>query len=100
LAAQGGLVVDEEVRQALAGDRVGASARTWQRRYRRTVGLTSRQVAQLHRAQHAYVLLQGGVPPAEAAVVAGFADQPHLTRALRMIRGLTPAAIIAAHHAR
>lgn len=100
VAADGGLVADEDIAEALAGDRTGASARTWQRRYRRTVGLTSSQVAQLRRAQHAFVLLQGGASPAEAAAVAGFADQPHLTRALRMIRGLTPAAIIAAHGAR
>lgn len=97
LAACGALLVDGEVRRALAGDRAGASERTWQRRYRRTVGLTSQQVEQLHRAEHAYVLLQQGVAPAEAAVEAGFADQPHLTRALRLIQGRTPAAIIAAH---
>ena len=97
LAEQGGLLVDEEIRRALLGERVGASERTWQRRYRRTVGMTSQQIDQLRRAQRAYVLLQTGLSPAEAASEAGFADQPHLTRALRLIRGQTPAAIIAAH---
>lgn len=100
LAERGGLLVDEEVRKALDGDRIGASARTWQRRYRRTVGLTAGQVEQLHRAQHGYLLLQSGHTPAEAAAGAGFADQPHLTRALRLIRGQTPAAIIAAQRRR
>ncbi|MGU3503102.1 helix-turn-helix domain-containing protein [Mycobacterium sp. C31M] len=100
LAEHGGLLVDEEVRKALDGDRIGASARTWQRRYRRTVGLTAGQVEQLHRAQLGYLLLQSGHTPAEAAAGAGFADQPHLTRALRLIRGQTPAAIIAAQRRR
>lgn len=102
LAEHGGLLVDVEVGKALAGDRIGASKRTWQRRYRRTVGLTARQIDQLRRAQHGYFLLQTGHSPAEAAAAAGFSDQPHLTRALRLIRGQTPAAIIAAqirrHH--
>jgi AraC-like DNA-binding protein len=97
LAERGGLLVDEEIRRALLGERVGASERTWQRRYRRTVGITSQQIDQLRRAQRAYVLLQTGLTPAEAAAEAGFADQPHLTRALRLIRGQTPAAIISAH---
>ena len=100
LATDGGLLVDEDIRRALSGDRVGAGDRTWQRRYRRTAGLTRRQVDQLRRAQHAYVLLQQGVSPAATAAQAGFADQPHLTRALRLIRGQTPAAIIAAHQRR
>lgn len=96
LAERGGLLVDEEIRRALLGERVGASERTWQRRYRRTVGMTSQQIDQLRRAQRAYVLLQTGLSPAEAAAEAGFADQSHLTRALRLIRGQTPAAIISA----
>lgn len=100
LAENGGLLVDEEVRKALNGDRIGASERTWQRRYRRTVGLTAQQIDQLHRAQHGYFLLQTGHSPAEAAAGAGFADQPHLTRSLRLIRGQTPAAIIAAQRRR
>jgi len=100
LARRGGLVVDDEIYQALAGDRVGASDRTWQRRYRRTVGLTGSQVALVRRVELAYVLLQNGLPPAEAAAEAGFADQSHLTRSLRLVRGLTPAAIIARHQGR
>lgn len=100
LAEHCGLLVDEEIRKALDGDRSGASERTWQRRYRRTVGLTAQQIDQLHRAQHGYFLLQTGHSPAEAAAGAGFADQPHLTRALRLIRGQTPAAIIAAQSRR
>lgn len=100
LVDAGTLRIDGGIRAALAGDRTGATDRTWQRRFRRVVGLTSSQVRQLARAQHAYVLLQSGLSPAEAAVNAGFSDQAHLTRSLRMIRGQTPAAIVAAHLSR
>ncbi|MGF6822635.1 AraC-like DNA-binding protein [Microbacterium sp. ZKA21] len=100
LVDAGTLRIDDGIRAALAGDRTGATDRTWQRRFRRVVGLTSAQVRQLARAQHAYVLLQSGLSPTEAASTAGFSDQAHLTRSLRMIRGQTPAAIVAAHLAR
>lgn len=96
LVAAGGLVVHEDVRRALSGERRGASQRTWQRRFSRNVGLTSRQIDQLRRVENGYLLLQSGSSPAEAAIDAGFADQAHFTRALRMIRGQTPAAVIAA----
>lgn len=40
--------------------------------------------------------LRAGRSPAEAAVVAGFADQAHLTRRMREMLGLTPAAVLPA----
>ncbi|GAB3811230.1 helix-turn-helix domain-containing protein [Micromonospora zhanjiangensis] len=97
LLAVGVLVADEDVRRALGGDYSGLARRTWQRKFREVTGLSPSQVKQLRRARHAYVLLQSGMPAAEAAAVAGFADQPHLTRSLRRIRNETPARIIAAH---
>ncbi|MDO5677062.1 MAG: helix-turn-helix domain-containing protein [Propionibacteriaceae bacterium] len=98
--ADGALVVDDETAAALAGDRTGATARTWQRRFRRTVGLTAANVEQLKRAEHAFALLQAGFTPPEAAATAGFSDQSHLTRSLRLIRGRTPASILSAVRAR
>lgn len=95
LLAAGTLVIDEDVRTALGGGHLRATDRTVQRRYRRAVGLTAGQVAQLRRAERAYALLQAGRRPAEASSEAGFADQAHLTRAMRLIRGRTPAAILA-----
>ncbi len=100
LVAGGGLLVHEDVRRALIGERRGASQRTWQRRFRRSVGLTSQQIDQLRRVENGYLLLQSGSSPAEAAYEAGFADQAHFTRALRMIRGQTPAAVLAAARGR
>lgn len=93
----GALVSDDHIRRALAGDDDGYSPRSWQRRYRRVVGVTRTQVEQLDRARRAYLLLQDGRSPAEVAAAAGYADQAHLTRSLRVLRGATPARIIAGH---
>ena len=100
LVASGTLVVDREIRRALGGDRVGATDRTWQRRYRSVVGLTAAQVKRARRVEQAFALLQSGMPPAEAAVAAGFADQAHLTRSMRLIRGRTPASVLSAAQSR
>lgn len=90
LLHDGALIADEEVRRAL-GMVSGWSARTWQRRIARVTGMTRGQLERTERARAAYHLLQQGVPPAEAAHRAGFADQPHLTREMRRFAGQTPA---------
>lgn len=43
------------------------------------------------RLRRAVSALRSGASPAEAAVDAGFSDQPHLTRVLKAATGLTPA---------
>lgn len=86
LLHDGALIADEEVRRALGGMVSGWSARTWQRRIARVTGMTRGQLERTERARAAYHLLQQGVPPAEAAHRAGFADQPHLTREMRRVR--------------
>ncbi|WP_221584647.1 helix-turn-helix domain-containing protein [Microbacterium sp. G2-8] len=91
----GVVVADPDVRRALAGDRTGFSLRAWQRRFRRVTGFSQVQIAQLERARHAYRLLQEGMPCAGAAVRAGYSDQAHLTRAMRVFHGQTPARILA-----
>jgi AraC-like DNA-binding protein len=47
--------------------------------------------ARLRRAAEA---LRAGQPPADAAITAGFADRAHLTRRMREMVGLTPAAVL------
>ena len=42
-------------------------------------------------------LLAGGMPPAEAAAAAGFADQAHLGRHFKRIVGVPPGAYQRAH---
>lgn len=44
------------------------------------------------RVRRAARLLDGGTPPAEAAVAVGFTDQPHLNRHFTRIVGVTPGA--------
>ncbi|MFG2718324.1 AraC family transcriptional regulator [Streptomyces sp. NPDC048416] len=44
------------------------------------------------RVRRARRLLDGGTPPAEAAVTVGFTDQPHLNRHFTRIVGVTPGA--------
>lgn len=95
LAGQGVLVADHDVYQALCGDDPHWSQRTMRRRFRETTGLGRKQIDQVRRAREAYALLQQGMRPAEVAVQVGYADQPHLTRALRLLAGQTPAAILA-----
>ncbi|MEU5696493.1 AraC family transcriptional regulator [Actinosynnema sp. NPDC020468] len=46
------------------------------------------------RLRHAAQALGAGESPAEAAITAGFADQAHLTRRMREMIGLTPAAVL------
>ena len=96
LIADGALVADDDIRRALDGDDLGLSRRSWQRRFRSITGLRRKEIERLNRCRHAYRLLCEGRPPAEVAVAVGYADQAHLTRELRRIRGETPARILAA----
>ena len=55
------------------------------------IPLPSRFWTRLRRAAEA---LLGGQSLADAAITAGFADQAHLTRQMREMMGLTPAALL------
>ncbi|MFE6509282.1 helix-turn-helix domain-containing protein [Nocardioides sp. NPDC057767] len=63
--------------------------RLWSR-FRAQVGLSPKQAARLVRFDRAARFLAMGTPPAEAAVRAGYADQPHLNREVRSIVDATP----------
>lgn len=78
-------------------DRLRMPIRTLQQRFLRAVGLSIREYAQVTRLQTAIKLLDGNpVDLAGMASAAGFADQPHASRALRAFTGLTPARLAAA----
>lgn len=62
------------------------------RGFSRTTGLTPHAYLRQRRATLARRLLAGGIPPAEAALAAGFADQSHLTRVFARFYGMTPGA--------
>ncbi len=60
------------------------------RTFKRRFGVTPHQYQRLARLAHALSLLRGGMPPAEAALTAGFHDQAHLTRQFSLVYGLSP----------
>ena len=66
------------------------SDRTAQRHFTTTTGLSRKSLEQIERAQRAVSLLQNGKRPADAAVDSGYSDQPHLTKSLKKIMGVSP----------
>lgn len=94
LAIQGVLVADPVVERALGQQRIAGSERTARRLVAGTVGLGRKNVEQLRRAREAYRLLQQGTPAAEAAILAGYTDQSHMTRDFRLFAGATPGQIL------
>lgn len=95
LARAGLLVQDPLIDVALREEPAFMSRRTIQRRFLQATGLTHNSVFQIQRARYATSLLTQGVSILETVEQAGYADQPHLTRALRHFMGQTPGQIIA-----
>ena len=91
LAQRGLLARDDLVESAAQGQPRAISPRSMQRHFLSALGMTPKQFAQIKRACHAVELLRAGMRPSQAALEAGFADQPHLTRSLKAIMGQTPA---------
>jgi Helix-turn-helix domain len=94
LVREGLLVSDEVVQDALRGRHGDLSLRSLQRRFLRATGLTQGTLFQIKRAQAAVNLLERGVPILDTTDQTGYADQSHLTRALRRFWGYTPAWIL------
>jgi Helix-turn-helix domain len=86
------LFVDRLVRHGLLVREVdpGSAERTAQRRSLRSTGLNRRAIWQIERARRAAELIQLGAAPRDVAWRAGYADQAHLTRALKRFVGMTP----------
>lgn len=70
----------------------GLSKSTLLRVFTRGKGMTPYRYLESVRVNHAKVLLEKGVSPAEAAQRGGFSDQSHLTRYFSRFLGLTPGA--------
>jgi methylphosphotriester-DNA--protein-cysteine methyltransferase len=56
--------------------------------------LTHGTVAQIQRARQAAALLEQGVSILDTVELAGYADQPHLTRSMRRFFGKTPTQVV------
>ena len=97
LVKAGLLVRDPLVDAALRGEVGDLSPRTVQRRFLKATGLTLGTVRQIERARLALELLEQGTAIADVVFQTGYADQPHLTRALKTLLGQTPAQILRAN---
>ncbi len=93
LIREGLLVHDSLVHSAIHGHPNDLSLRSVQRRILHTTGLTQGGIRQIERALQAATLLKQGMPLLDTVYEAGYADQPHMTRALRNLIGYTPAQI-------
>lgn len=91
------LAHDQVVGDVLRGKTQDLSLRSVQRRFVQVTGLTYKTIQQIERARHALALLKSGIPIPETAYQAGYFDQPHLTRSLKLFAGQTPAQIIEAN---
>jgi Helix-turn-helix domain len=88
---RGGFIVRDAIVDAiLGGDTPRVSSRSVQRRFHYSVGITRKHLELIHRAQKAVELLRQGRRISDTAFDLGFADQAHLTRALKGFMGKTP----------
>jgi AraC-like DNA-binding protein len=76
-------------------DRLGISRRYLELRFQREIGLPPRSVARIARLQHAVARLFEPTDLARIAVECGYADQPHFSREIRAMTGLTPTELCA-----
>ncbi|HEV7454901.1 MAG TPA: helix-turn-helix domain-containing protein [Candidatus Saccharimonadales bacterium] len=84
---------DDIVDGVLRGKPKAASERAVQRHFKATTGITHKKLQQIRKAQHAIKLLKQGKNPAEAAMDAGYSDQPHLAKSLKRIMHAKPSDI-------
>lgn len=68
----------------------GLDRYTIARRFRRSFGVSPSRYVTLRRLEAAMRLIAAGHSLADAALAAGFADQPHMTRQFRAAYGTTP----------
>jgi AraC-like DNA-binding protein len=72
---------------------IDLTPRSIRRHFLRAVGVNHGTVVQIQRAYQAAALLEQGISILDAIDLAGYADQPHMTRALKHFIGQTPAQI-------
>jgi hypothetical protein len=93
LVKKGILVRDRLVDAVLRGEPEAVSRRSAQRHFARATGLTQATYRKIVRARFATNLLLDGVSIVDVVHLAGYFDQPHLTRSLKLLMGQTPAEI-------
>ncbi len=91
--ARAGLITRDDSVDAMLEAQPKLPIRSAQRHFLRSTGITYRTLRQIERARHATLLLMGGMSILDTVDHAGYFDQPHLTRSLKSLIGLTPAEI-------
>ena len=92
--ARAGIIVRDFAVEAMLGPHPPKlPLRSAQRHFLRATGITHRTLRQIERARHAAMLLEQGVSILDTVHQAGYFDQPHLTRSLKALIGVTPAEI-------
>jgi AraC-like DNA-binding protein len=89
------VLLADGVSVADAALRVGLSERQLGRRFHERVGLSPKAFSRVRRLQRAALLMKQWVTPSDAAVAAGYADQPHFTREAGALAGITPRGLAA-----
>jgi len=90
----GMLTHDQVVTDLLRGHTQYLSLRSIQRRFLYVTGITYKTMQQIERAHKALNLLESGTPIPMTAYQAGYFDQPHLTKSLKLFVGQTPSEIV------
>lgn len=72
-------------------DLLGCSTRQLRRRMAGSFGYGYAALRRVIRVERALRAIRSGTPLADAAAIAGFSDQPHLTREFRALAGAPPA---------
>jgi methylphosphotriester-DNA--protein-cysteine methyltransferase len=93
LVRKGIVACDRSVDALVCGEPDALSRRSAQRHFARATGITHAKFRKIERARHATILLREGVPILDVVHLAGYFDQPHLTRSLNVLIGQTPAEI-------
>lgn len=88
------LICDPIVQSALQGKPQDLSPRSIQRHFVQTTGLTQGTLRQIDRARRTTLFLQQGISILDTVDLSGYADQAHMTRALKRYIGKTPTEII------
>jgi len=94
LALAGVVARSDAASAALDGEPLRASRRSLERHFHQVTGMTLGGHRQIQRARSAASLLMGGTPLLDATFDAGYFDQPHLTRSLKRLVGMTPARLV------
>lgn len=79
-----------ELRIGSLARELGISRDALEKRFRRVVGTTPKQLASLLRLRRAIEAYRVGTPLTRLAVDAGYFDQSHFSRELRAVAGLSP----------